>query len=229
MGKTILITGASRGIGKAVALKVAKEGASLILAASSKANLEVAYSQLEQIDNADHCLLPIDLSKATDYDYKVVAEFLEQRYKKIDAVIHCAAILGSRTPLEHYNSELFNYVLKVNLVAGFALTKALLPLLKKSDSTAVIFTGTAEAEKLSSYWGAYAISKVALKTLVSIWTEELKELVPQITIMVAEPAPTATELRASAFPAENIADLMTVATSADSYIEKLNIVFNKSV
>lgn len=169
--KTILVTGASRGIGLAVAKSFAECGARVILLARSVSNLEKAALEIADKDLAQPGVYPFNLATAKADDYDNLSSQLQKHYGKLDGVVHNAAVLGALTPIEQLSVQQWYQVMQVNLNSIFMLTKVLLPILKGGS---VIFTGS--KQKNQAYWGAYSVANAAVTQLMQILHEENNDL-----------------------------------------------------
>jgi NAD(P)-dependent dehydrogenase (short-subunit alcohol dehydrogenase family) len=200
--RVILVTGAGDGIGKAAAVTFAEAGAQLILAGRTTAKLEQVYDTIVSAGYTEPTLYPIDLEGAKDEDYDQLAVNLDQQFGRLDGLLHNAGILGQRTPLSNYRSDVWDKVIKVNITAQFQMTQALMPVLEKSEDSSVIFTSSGVGRVGRAFWGAYAVSKFAAEGLVQTWAAELEGL-SSVRINCINPGATATHMRAQAYPAEN--------------------------
>src|SRR5260370_14089151 len=138
-GRVILITGASGGLGRALAVECARAGASVILSGRNGANLERVYDEIETMGAPQPAIAMLDLAVATAVDYDNLAKTIDAEFGKLDGVVHAAGLLGDRTPLEQYDVPTWCKVLHVNLTAPFILTQVLLPTLRKSADAPLIF------------------------------------------------------------------------------------------
>ena len=137
-----MVTGASSGIGRAVALALAQAGAEVILHGRNVRKLEAVHAEIEKLDAPAATILPLDLERALAADYEAVADAIEKRYGRLDGLLHNAALLGTLTPIEQYDVPTFMRVMHVNLTAAFVLTRQLLPLLRASRDAPVRFTSS---------------------------------------------------------------------------------------
>jgi NAD(P)-dependent dehydrogenase (short-subunit alcohol dehydrogenase family) len=201
-GRVILITGASGGLGRALSLTCAKAGATVILAGRRAAKLEKVYDEIEAMGGPRPAVAEIDLAVATAVQYDALAAVIEREFGKLDGLVHAAALLGDRTPLEQHDVPTWCKVLHVNLTAPFILTQILLPGLRKSPDASVIFVSSGVVKKSRPFWGAYAVSKAGLESLRAMWTEEL-EGEPNLRMNSVNPGRLRTPMRAAAYPAED--------------------------
>ncbi len=201
-GRVILITGAGGGFGRALAIACATSGASVILAGRSPAKLERLYDEIEKLGAPRPALAPMDLAVATAVDYDRLAETVEREFGKLDGLVHAAALLGDRTPLEQYHVPTWCRVLHVNLTAPFILTQVLLPSLRRSSDASVVFVSSGVAKNPRAFWGAYAVSKAGLEAVRSMWSSEL-ESEGNIRFNSVNPGRMRTAMRAAAYPAED--------------------------
>ena len=199
--KTILITGAGDGIGKAAALTYAQFGATVILLGRTTEKLEAVYDQIEALGAPKAAILPFDLQSADEQNYIELTNIIDSEFGVIDGLLHNASLLGMRTPLENYDPVTWDSVMKVNVTACFHLTQALLPLLHRSPSASVIFTSSSVGKKGRAYWGAYSVSKFATQGMMEILADELDNT-SNIRCNAINPGATRTAMRAAAYPGE---------------------------
>jgi NAD(P)-dependent dehydrogenase (short-subunit alcohol dehydrogenase family) len=197
-GRIALITGASRGIGAAVAKRFAAEGAHVIALARTVGGLEELDDAIRTAGGAA-TLLPLDLRKFEQIDQMGAA--LYQRFGRLDVLVGNAGVLGSLSPMGHFEPKVWAEVMDVNLTANWRLIRALDPLLRLSASGRVIFTTCAAARETTPYWGAYAASKAALETMAKIYAGEVAKT--PIKVNLVDPGIVRTKLRAQGFPGED--------------------------
>ncbi len=212
-GRIALVTGASRGIGAAVAKRLAAEGAHVILTARTQGGLEEVDDEIRQA-GGKATLAPMDLRDFDKIDQMGVA--LQQRFKRLDVLVSCAGVLGALSPVGHVDPKLWQEVMEVNLTANYRLIRSLDPLLRQSESGRAIFTTCAQASGFTPYWGAYAASKAALETLVRIYAGEVKQTALKVNL--ADPGAVRTLLRATAFPHEDRAKLKKPDEVTEIYV-----------
>ena len=140
--RVIMITGAGDGIGKVAALHCAQHGATVILAGRTVAKLEQVYDTIVAKGGPEPVIYPIDLEGASSEDYDALCGHIEEQFGRLDGLLHNAGILGQRTPLSNYRTDVWDKVMQVNVTAGFQMTQALMPVLEKSDNASVIFTSS---------------------------------------------------------------------------------------
>jgi NAD(P)-dependent dehydrogenase (short-subunit alcohol dehydrogenase family) len=215
--RIILVTGAGDGIGKAVAIGAAKSGATVILAGRTVAKLEQVYSLIVKAGGPEPSIYPIDLTGATAKDYDDLSVLIDEQFGRLDGLLHNAAILGLRSPLTNYSSELWSKVIQVNLTAPFQMTQSLMAVLEKSEDASVIFTTSEVGRVGKAFWGAYAVSKFAIEGMVQTWASEVEGL-GSVRINAINPGATRTNMRAQAFPAENPNDLKTPEDILPAYL-----------
>ena len=201
-GRVILITGAGGGLGRALALECARAGASVILSGRNAAKLDRVYDEIEKSGGPQPAIATLDLAAATAADYDNLAKIIDGEFGKLDGLVHCAALLGDRTPLEQYDVPTWCKVLHVNLTAPFILTQVLLPNLRKSADASIIFVSSGVVTNQRPYWGAYAVSKSGLESVRSMLSQEL-EGEPNIRVNSVNPGRMRTAMRAAAYPAED--------------------------
>jgi NAD(P)-dependent dehydrogenase (short-subunit alcohol dehydrogenase family) len=209
--KVILVTGAGAGIGRVAATTFARYGATVILLGRTTAKLEQVYDEIVAAGYPEPGLAPMDLAGASSDDMRQFAEVLENTYGRLDGLLHNAALLGERIPVEHYDISKWMTVMQVNFNAVFMLTRQLLPLLRQSAAASLVFTSSSVGAEPKAYWGAYAVSKYAMEGLAKLLAEELENTSP-VRVNILNPGATRTSMRAQAYPNENPATLK----SADS-------------
>lgn len=170
--KIILITGATSGIGYELALTCAQHGAIVIALGKNKKKLEKLYTDISEQKLSPPVLLPCNLAGATPDDYYNIAKEISTQFGKLDGLVHNAATLGDKTEIIHYDILKWYETIQVNLNAPFLLTKTLLPLLKLSKNGSIIFTTANQATQGQAYYGAYSVSKAAIKNFAEILSEE---------------------------------------------------------
>ena len=219
-GRVIAITGASDGIGRAVALACARHQATVILIGRNERKLEAVHAEIGASGAPEASIAVLDLERALAADYDRVADAVLERYGRLDGLLHNAALLGSLSPIEHYDVPTWCRVLHVNVTAAFALTQVLLPALKKSADASVLFTASTVGRQGRAYWGAYAVSKFALEGLSQVLSAEL-EGISRVRVNTLNPGRARTAMRRQAYPAEDIATLPLPAALTAPYIALL--------
>ncbi|MEX2367642.1 MAG: YciK family oxidoreductase [Pseudohongiellaceae bacterium] len=215
--RIILVTGAGAGIGRAAALSFADHGATVILVGKTLARLEQVYDEIEKAGGPQPALYPLDLETAGDNEFLDLASGIENEFGRLDGLLHNAAIIGSRAPLQAYNLATWNKVIQINLNACFGLTRYLLPLLQQADNGSMIFTSSSVGRQARAYWGAYCVSKFGVEALMQIAHQEL-ENTSSLRVNSVNPGATATGMRKQAFPGENPATLPQPAEIMNVYL-----------
>ena len=221
----MLVTGAGSGIGRAVALALAQGGAQVILLGRTVKKLEAVHAEIAKLakENSgipEASIVPLDLERALAADYEAVAAAIEQRYGRLDGLLHNAALLGTLTPIEQYEVPLFMRVMHVNVTAAFVLTQYLLPLLRKSADASVLFTSSGVGARGRAYWGAYAISKFAVEGMAQVLAPEL-ESNTQVRVNIIDPGKVRTPMRRAAYPSEDQQTLPTPESLTAPYLALL--------
>ena len=215
--KTILITGASDGIGKACAKAYTSYGATVILIGRDQQKLKTVFDELEELHPGKVIIHPLDFKTATRADFKILAESLNEQFECLDGLIHNAALLGARTPIEFYPEQDWNDLMQVNVNAVFQLTQSLLPALTRSEDARLLFISSSVGRVGRAFWGAYAVSKFALEGLMQTLAEEL-ENTTSIKVNSLNPGGTRTNMRRDAYPAENPQTLPTAESLMPVYL-----------
>lgn len=205
-GRVILVTGASDGIGQALALALARQGAVVGLLGRSQRKLARTYDRIVEAGGPKPALLPFNLETAAAPEYDALAAALDSEFGRLDGLAHVAGILGDLSPIERYDVPTWCRVLHVNLTAPFILTQILLPLLRRSEDASIVFTSSTVGRTGRAYWGAYAVSKFGTEGLMQVVAQEMAETT-RIRANSVNPGPTRTSMRRQAFPAEDPARL----------------------
>ncbi|WP_111640562.1 YciK family oxidoreductase [Marinimicrobium alkaliphilum] len=200
--KAILVTGAGDGIGRVAAKTFAAHGATVILLGRTLGKLEKVYDEIEAAGGPQPAIYPMNLEGAAEKDYNDMCDTLEQEFGKLDGILHNASILGPRTPIGNYPADSWLQVMQINVNAPFMLTRALLPLLERSNNASLLFTGSSVGLEGRAHWGAYAASKAALENLMQTLADELADAT-RIRANSVNPGATRTRMRAAAYPAED--------------------------
>ena len=198
-GRIALITGASRGIGAAVARRFAAEGARLVLVARTVGGLEEVDDAVRAASGESALLVPLDLREHDALDQ--LGASLYERYGKLDVLVGNAAVLGPLSPLGHVQPQRWAEVLDINLTANWRLIRSLDPLLRRSEAGRAIFVTSGAARGAHAYWGPYAITKAALETMVKTYAAESAKTGVRANIL--DPGVVRTSMRAEAFPGED--------------------------
>lgn len=204
--RIILVTGAGDGIGRAVALALARHGATVILLGRTQAKLEAVYDEIKALGGPEPALAPVNLEVARPKDFEELAGLFSDSFGRLDGILHNASVLGEITPLDQYGYSTWDTVMQVNVNAAFYLTRAMLPLLKDSADASVLFTSSSVGRRGRAFWGAYAVSKFATEGLMQVLADELENIAP-IRVNCINPGATATRMRALAYPAEDASTL----------------------
>lgn len=200
--RIVMITGATAGIGRALAIHAAAHGAQVILHGRNVTKLEAVYDEIEQIDGAPRPSIAVmDLATADDNAYRTLAASLAEEFGRLDGLVNNAGILGERYSIEQYDAGMWQQVMHVNVTAAFALTQVCLPLLHQSGDASIIFTSSGVGRQGKPFWGAYAVSKFATEGLSQVLASEQQH--GNLRVNCINPGPVRTEMRQAAYPAEN--------------------------
>ncbi len=200
--RIILITGASDGIGRALALHAASLGAQIILHGRNVGKLEKVYDEIESIDAAPRpSIAMMDLASADANSYQTLAASLSEEFGRLDGLVHNAGILGERFSIEQYDAILWQQVMHVNVTAAFALTQVCLPMLQVASDPSIIFTSSGVGRVGKAFWGAYAVSKFATEGLAQVLANEHRH--DKLRVNCINPGATRTSMRLAAYPAED--------------------------
>jgi NAD(P)-dependent dehydrogenase (short-subunit alcohol dehydrogenase family) len=217
----ILVTGATSGLGRALAIECARAGAAVILSGRNQRKLERVYDEIESLGAPQPAIATLDFATATAVDYDALAQTIGTEFGKLDGLVHSAGLLGDRTPLEQYDVPTWCKVLHVNLTAPFILTQVLLPSMRKSPDASVVFVSSGVVRNSRPFWGAYAVAKTGLESVRSMLSQEL-EGEPNIRVNSVNPGRMRTPMRAAAYPAEDPNTLPTPASVTGPFLYLLS-------
>ncbi|MGE3773608.1 MAG: YciK family oxidoreductase [Gammaproteobacteria bacterium] len=220
-GKLVLVTGASRGLGRAVALAAAAAGATLLLLARDGRALEKLADEIEAAGGAEPSLVPLNLENATVEHYAEVAGLVDRRWGRLDGLVLNAGLLGELGPLRNYDPLVWARVFQVNVHANFLLTQACLPLLEQAPAASIVAVSSAVGRRGRAYWGAYAASKFALEGMVQTLADEL-DGGTRIRVNSVNPGRCRTRMRADAYPGEDPFTLPEPTALAPAFVHLLS-------
>ncbi|MEM7619267.1 MAG: SDR family NAD(P)-dependent oxidoreductase [Pseudomonadota bacterium] len=212
--RVALITGASRGIGRAVALAFAKEGAHVIAIAKSQGGLEDLDDDIQRIGGTT-TLVPLNLNHSKKIDS--LGPSLYERWEKLDIVIGNAGILSPLSPLAHTQDKDWQDSLNINLTANWHLIRTLDPLLRLSNAGRAIFVTSSAVKNNRAYWGSYSVAKAGLEALVKTYAQEIEST--RVRVNLINPGATATRMRAQAYPGEDQNKLTQPEQLTDLFIK----------
>ena len=212
-GRVALITGASRGIGAAVAVRYAEEGAHVILVARTQGGLEEVDDKVREA-GGEATLAPFDLTDGEAIDRLGAA--VAERWKRLDVLVANAGMLGRLAPMGHFPPEEWEQVMALNVGANWRLIRAFDPLLKASDAGRAIFVTSGITQQAVPYWGAYAVSKAALEALALTYAAEVVKT--DVRVNLVNPGATRTRMRAQAFPGEDPKTLPPPEALTDTFV-----------
>jgi NAD(P)-dependent dehydrogenase (short-subunit alcohol dehydrogenase family) len=200
--RIVLVTGASDGIGRALAVHAAGLGAQVVLHGRNKRKLESVYDEITALDDAPRpSIAVLDLGSADADAYQSLVSSLQDEFGRLDGLVHNASILGERLSIEQYDVADWQRVMHVNLTATFVLTQTLFPLLRQSTDSSTIFTSSGVGRVGKPFWGAYAVSKFGTEALSQILAAENAHTAMRFNCI--NPGPVRTKMRLAAYPAED--------------------------
>ncbi len=207
--RVALITGASRGIGAALALELARLGAQCVLVARTQGGLEEVDDAIRSAGGKPATLLPFDLQKA-EKDIDMIGPSIVERFGRLDILVHNAGALNKLTPVAHIEPRDWAEVMAVNLTASWRLIRSCDPPLRASDAGRAVFVTTGRVLRPRAYWGMYGASKAGMEHLVTTWAQEVEGT--PLRVNLVDPEIVATKMRATAMPGE---DPATIPQPAD--------------
>jgi NAD(P)-dependent dehydrogenase (short-subunit alcohol dehydrogenase family) len=230
-GRIALVTGATRGIGRATALALAAAGAHVVATARTPGALEALDDEIKAATGKAATLVPLDLLQPDGIDALGLA--IHQRFGRLDILVHAAAILGGVTPVSHVDPATWDKVFATNVTATYRLIRSTERLLRVAPAGRGIFFTTGRVERPKAFWGAYGASKAALEHLVRTWADELENTT--IRAVLVDPGAMRTRMRAEAMPGEDpttlpdpavIGPMMVELAQADLGLPKVNVRFS---
>jgi NAD(P)-dependent dehydrogenase (short-subunit alcohol dehydrogenase family) len=213
-GRIALVTGASRGIGAAVAERFAAEGAKLVLVARTVGGLEETDDAVRRASGQEATLVPLDLRDFDKIDQLGASLF--ERFGRLDILVGNAGVLGTLSPAGHITPDVWQQVMDVNLTANWRLIRSLDALLKASEAGRAVFVTSGAAAGATAYWSAYAASKAALEVLVRSYAAEVTKTALKVNLL--DPGVVRTRMREQAFPGENPESLAPPDSVAELFV-----------
>ena len=211
-GRLAVITGASRGIGRAMALRLAREGAHIIAVARTQGALEALDDEIRAATGEQATLVPLDV---TDYEgIDRLGGAIYERWGKLDIFFGCAGVLGPMSPLAHIEPKYWEKTYAVNVTANWRFIRSFDPLLRQSDAGRAVFVTSRAAHKCRAFWGPYATTKAAVECMARIYAEEVAST--NLRVHILNPGPIRTRMRAAAFPGEDPETLPTPEELAEA-------------
>jgi NAD(P)-dependent dehydrogenase (short-subunit alcohol dehydrogenase family) len=202
-GRVAFVTGATRGIGRACALSLAAAGAHVLAVGRTQGALEELDDEIRGFGGPPPTLIPLDLTDGAGVDALGGAIF--ERHKRLDILVHAAAILQGLRPIAHIPPELWERIVSTNLTSAFRLIRSLEPLLRVSDAGRAVFISSGAAARPRAFWGSYAATKAGLEALARSWADETDA--SPLRVALVNPGPMRTKMRAEAYPGEDPATL----------------------
>jgi NAD(P)-dependent dehydrogenase (short-subunit alcohol dehydrogenase family) len=222
-GKIALVTGASRGIGRAAAIALGGEGAHVICVARTVGGLEETDDAIQKAGGSA-TLVPLNLKDFAAIDRLGASIF--ERWKKLDAFFANAGTLGVLTPLSHLDPKVFQELMDINVTANWRMIRSFDPLLRQSEAGRALFVSSAAAHRHTPFWGGYATSKAALEMLAFTYAAELAGT--NVKVNVLDPGPVRTLMRAKAMPGEDPATLPRPEELTPMILEALSSDYDKT-
>lgn len=225
-----LVTGASRGIGRASALALAQAGAHVVAVARTQGALEELDDEIRALTGQSATLVPMDIAEGDGIDQLGLA--IHDRFGRLDVLVHAAAMLGPMTPVFHVDPKQWDRTVAVNLTASYRLIRSMEPLLRKSERPRAIFLTSGRAARPKAFWGPYGVTKAGLEHLVRTWADELEQT--KIRAVLLDPSVMRTKMRAEAMPGEDpntlpepseIGPLVVELAQADLGLPTASVVF----
>jgi NAD(P)-dependent dehydrogenase (short-subunit alcohol dehydrogenase family) len=215
--RVVVVTGASGGLGRVLALACAQAGATVVLHGRIVRKLEAVYDEILAAGGPEPIILPLDFAAAKAEDFSNVANALQAQTGRVDAIVHTAVMLGSLGPIEHQAFDAWLATLRVDLLAPFGLTRALLPLLRAAPDASVVFTLDTRGQEPKAYWGGYAVAKAGLSALLAILADEWESSV-NLRVNGVVPGPIRSPLRAQTHPGDDLAKLPPAESLVPLYL-----------
>ncbi len=215
--RVIIVTGAGQGIGRSAALAFARHGATVLLLGRTLRKLNAVYDEIVDAGGPEPMVFQMDLARVQDAELDAMAEAIGTQLGRLDGILHNAARFEGLIPLELHTLEQWQQMLRINLAAPAALTRACLPLLARAPDASVLFTSETHGHRPAAFWGAFAVSKAGCEALVKIWAEELT-VHPNVRLNAIVPGPVRSPQRAQSHPAENMECLPEIESLMPRYL-----------
>ena len=215
--RVVLITGATGGLGRQIALACARSGATVVLHGRVVRKLEALYDEITAEELPEPVILPLDLAHAEAADFATAASALTTQLGRLDAIVHTAALLGSLGPLEHQSFDNWLALLRVNVAAPMGLTRIMMPLLAQAPDAAVVFTLDSRGQEPRAYWGGYAVTKAGVAALARELADEWENR-PNLRVNAVVPGPIGSPLRRQSHPGEDASTLPPPEALAPLYL-----------
>lgn len=222
-GRIVLVTGASRGIGYASAVSLAKAGAHIIACARTQGGLEDLDDEIKAA-GGETTLVPIDFKQMDGID--ALGLHIYERWGRLDGLLSCAAVLGELAPLPHVTVKSFEETLQMNVTTNYRLIRSFDPLLQASDAGRALFVSSMSSQSRNAFWGPYAVSKAGLDALVQVYAKEVEHTKVKANLLY--PGPIRTQMRAKAMPGEDPETLKTPRELAPQIIKYLDPAFSEN-
>ena len=219
--KTILVTGASSGIGKQVAIACAKRNATVILSGRDDARLNSVYDTICGLGAPEPAIMQLDLETATEGELRNTAEVIKQNIGSLNGFVHCATHMTELKALHHHNLKDWERALRINVIAPSLMIQACESLLNESGSGSVILTSDNHSKNLGAYWGAYAVSKAALEAFARLQKNEWSNT-SSIRINTVTPGPIDSPMRSRTHPGEDRASLPSIESIIPTFVYLLS-------
>jgi NAD(P)-dependent dehydrogenase (short-subunit alcohol dehydrogenase family) len=216
-GRIALVTGATRGIGAAVALGLAKAGAHVIAVGRTQGALEALDDAILQATGERATLVPLDLREPDGLDHLGAA--IHQRWGKLDILVGAAGVLGPLTPVSHLEPKGWDMIMSTNLTANWRLIRAMDPLLRAADAGRAVFFSSSVAKTRPAFWGAYTATKAALEAIVDVYADEMENTT--VRAFCVDPGAMRTKMRSAAFPGEDPSTVPAPETIAPFIVDLL--------
>ncbi|MGX9964197.1 SDR family NAD(P)-dependent oxidoreductase [Roseomonas sp. F4] len=210
--RVALVTGASRGIGAALAVELARMGAQLVLIARTQGGLEETDDAVRVVSGRGATLLPLDLHKDAEKQLDLIGPSIMERFGRLDILVHNAGVLNKLTPVAHIDPKDWAQTVGVNLTAAWRLIRSCDPPLRASDAGRAVFVTTGRVLRPKAYWGMYGATKAGMEHLVQSWAQEVANTPLRVNLF--DPDIVATKLRAQAMPGEDASQLTQPAEVA---------------
>ncbi len=215
--KVIIITGASSGLGRQLALAYTSSGASVVLLGRNVKTLEQIYDEVTALDKAEPFAVTLDLFTAGEFEFEQLAMAVEREAGRLDGIVHCAGYFYALSPLINQSIDEWMNQYRINAVAPMALTRACLPLLQRAEDASVIFVGENHAENPKAYWGGFGASYAAVNYLCQVAADEWSTEA-NLRVNVIEPGAIHSPLRMKTHPGESVSERKKIAAILPDFI-----------